>query len=75
MKVNKRKFVIFLQFCLDKGEKTNQADELVNAVYGLDIVTPNLVFVYSVPVFLMFNIHPAHACQKLYYVTIYAANM
>ncbi|GFT88857.1 histone-lysine N-methyltransferase SETMAR [Trichonephila clavipes] len=41
MEVNKEKILYILQFSFDKDENASQAAEIVNGVYGADIVTAN----------------------------------
>ncbi|GFU74250.1 histone-lysine N-methyltransferase SETMAR [Trichonephila clavipes] len=43
MEINKEKIRYILQFFFDKGESANQVAEIVNGVYGVDIVTANYV--------------------------------
>ncbi|GFX38399.1 histone-lysine N-methyltransferase SETMAR [Trichonephila clavipes] len=43
MEVNKEKIRYILQFFFDKGENASQAAEIVNGVYGADILTASYV--------------------------------
>ncbi|GFW40033.1 histone-lysine N-methyltransferase SETMAR [Trichonephila clavipes] len=43
MQVNKEKILYILLFFFDKGGNASQADDIVNVVYGADIVAANCV--------------------------------